>query len=194
MFAALRRIAPADGADTGSGANTSIRLGEDCGSEACCQRTASTEPAESAPQLGPAIFEIAAAMRQNYPLRLPRQHPCQASASHISAADESHAHIQRRLAVGIKHTAKPRKPAQGSIQLVRLEVLDQVGQDQRIGAAMIEHSLFHETAAAESQLIKLTGPVWSRPVNQIGIEVNVDVLPGREFPHAWRSPRQCPRI
>ncbi|MFO0006203.1 MAG: hypothetical protein ACK559_34280, partial [bacterium] len=48
--------------------------------------------------------------------------------------------------------------------MVRLKVLDQVGQDQRAARPVKEDHLLVHVAAAHEQLVELPGPGWRRAV------------------------------
>src|SRR5690349_12852346 len=85
-------------------------------------------------------------MRQDYSLRLPRDHGFDGFAQFRFIAQERHSQVTRCLAIRILHAAEARHPATDQSKLLRLEVLDEVGEHKRAGCTVKENEFGHVTA------------------------------------------------
>ena len=147
------------------------------------------EPSERAAQLRFGAPGIPSPVGQDHPLRMPRHDPREIFAGTLLAADPREAHVERRLAVGIQHAAEPGQPAHAARQFRDLEVLDQVGEDQRGAGAVEEHELLQRAAAAKAKLLDFRVPRGGGGIGEVRIEGDVDALRCRPLAHPRRRPR-----
>lgn len=104
-------------------------------------------PAEGPLQLRHGILVVAAAMRQHDPFRCPCDHLQWSTSNSPMMADETELHVDRRLAIGIGCSERLHDPSQEmTADARRLEVLDEVGDDERSACPVKEFDLGQECA------------------------------------------------
>src|SRR3712207_2013378 len=133
-------------------------------------------------------------MGDDHLLRLPLDHPLEGEAGLLFVTQEAQAQVEGRLAVRVRHSGQPNQPPVNAAELLGLEVLYQVRQYQGACLAVEEDDLFHESAAAEDELVDVLRPCLLRPIPEVCVEGNVDVLGCGPLAHARRCPSLRLRI
>jgi hypothetical protein len=115
-----------------------------CSRECCCP-TRLQHPTECALQFRHGISRIAAAMRQHDLFGCPCDHLQCGCSNSPPIGDETQLHVDRRLAVGVGRPERLHDPAQEAIaDAPRLEILDEVGNDERSAGPVKEIDLGQE--------------------------------------------------
>src|SRR5918998_1472222 len=116
------------------------------------------EPTESAAQLLGAVSFVPAPVGHDHLLGLPGEHPFEGGAGLAFAAQEGKPEINRRLPIRVRRTREAHQPSVGATYLLRLEVLEQVREDQSTCLAVKEDDLLHKSAAPEDKLNEVLAP------------------------------------
>lgn len=100
-------------------------------------------------------------MRQDDLFRRPGDHALRGFAQRFAPPDEAHLHVNRRLAVrvgGARHLHQP--PQKGVTHPSRLEVFDQVGDDQGLRGAVKKVDLGQEATGCDTLIERALPRLW----------------------------------
>src|SRR5215217_1743434 len=153
----------------------------------------SAQPSESALELGHRIVEIAATVRDQYPPRLPSEHPLVAGTRLRLSSPGCHLHLARRLSRPHGGT-EGKQPPEARLYALWFKRHDHIREDQRRGVLVAEHDLFDEAAASEDELFEVVRPGLRGAILEVGVEGNVELLRACSLTNSRGSPDRRVRV